>query len=224
MSARQPWAAGLIDIQLRAASADDREAVARFLAAMDGEGLYQRHFAHGDAPNLALLSRVAAVDQRDRVVVLAVDGHGEVIAHAEYVAADARAEFALMVLPRFRALGIGRRLLQALQGIASAAGQRELHGIIQASNTGALKLTLNSGFRVIPGGDATSVIVSRQLPSADFADAEWAGADRHPIPDFHHDPDRTPLHRRLVQGTPFRARGGQVQRLAADAVGGGQEA
>jgi GNAT superfamily N-acetyltransferase len=196
MSARQPWATGLMDIQLRAATTNDRESVARLLARMDGEGLYQRHFAHGDAPNQALLDRVAAVDQRDRVVVLAVDGNGEVIAHAEYVATDARAEFALMVLPSFRTLGIGRRLLQGLQGIASASGQRELHGIIQASNTGALKLTLNSGFRVIPGGDATSVIVSRQLPSAAPGDALWAGADQYPKPDIHHDPDRTPLHRR----------------------------
>jgi GNAT superfamily N-acetyltransferase len=224
VSTREPWAADLTDVWLRAANADDHAAVARFLAAMDREGLYQRHFSHGDAPNQALLDRLAAIDGRDRLVVLAVDGNGEVIAHAEYVAEHARAEFALMVLPRFRTLGVGKRLLKALLASATATGQRELHGVIQASNTGALKLTTHHGFRVIPGGDATTVIVSRQLPPADDADASRAGAARHPNPELHHDPHRTPLYRRPGPGTPLRTRGRQVQRLAADTVGGGKEA
>ena len=61
MTARQPWAAEMTEFQLRAAIPQDRERVAGFLAAMDREGLYQRHFAHGEAPNLALLNRLDAV-------------------------------------------------------------------------------------------------------------------------------------------------------------------
>ncbi|MDZ4254802.1 MAG: GNAT family N-acetyltransferase [Sulfuritalea sp.] len=226
MSARQPWATDIPKVEVRTAGAGDRQHVAGFLAAMDRAGLYQRHFSHGEAPNQALLRRLDAVDQRDRVALLAVDLDGEVLGHGEYVAADSKAEFAFMVLPQYRAQGIGGRLLQALLDIAVAVGQEEMHGIIQAGNTQALKLTLKHGFRVIPGDDPTAVIVSRQLRPAMLAAP--AGADcstaLYPFPPNRHDPDRTPLHRRPGPGAPLRARRGQMQCLAADAVGGGQEA
>ncbi|MCM2308888.1 MAG: GNAT family N-acetyltransferase [Sulfuritalea sp.] len=226
MSARQPWAADFREVEVRTAGAGDRQQVADFLSAMDRPGLYQRHFSHGEAPNLALLRRLDAVDQRNRVALLAVGFDGRVLGHGEYVAADGGAEFALMVLPRRRAQGIGSRLLQALLDIAVAAGQQEMHGIIQAGNTQALKLTLKHGFGVVSGDDPTTVIVSRQLKPALPADP--AGSDRsdasYPFPPIRHDPDRTPLHRRPGPGAPLRACGGQMQCLAADAVGGGQEA
>ncbi|MBI3095738.1 MAG: GNAT family N-acetyltransferase [Rhodocyclales bacterium] len=226
MSARQPWAVDFLAAQVRTADAGDCEQVADFLAAMDRAGLYQRHFSHGDAPNLALLRRLEAVEQRDRVAVLAVGRDGAVLGHGEYVATDGKAEFALMVLPQHRAQGIGGGLLQALLEIALAVGQKEMHGIIQAGNTQALKLTLNHGFRVIPGDDPTAVIVSRQLRPATLADPAGADCNSAPysFPPIRHDPDRTPLHRRPGPGAPLRARGGQMQCLAADAVGGGQEA
>ncbi|MDP3513471.1 MAG: GNAT family N-acetyltransferase [Sulfuritalea sp.] len=226
MSARQPWAVDFLEVEIRPAGAGDREQMAGFLAAMDRAGLYQRHFSHGEAPNLALLRRLDAVDRRDRVAVLAVGFDGRVLGHGEYVAADGRAEFALMVLPRHRAQGIGGRLLQALLDIAVAAGQEEMHGIIQAANTQALKLTLKHSFGVIPGDDPTTVIVSHQLKPAlpaDPADSAYS-ATSYPLPPICHDPDRTPLHRRPGPGASLRARGGQVQCVPADAVGGGQEA
>ncbi len=197
MSGRQPWALDAAQIRLRTARADDGERVARFLAAMDRDGLYQRHFAHGGAPNLALLARLAASDLRDRVGILALDQGGEVLGHAEYVAIDGSAEYALMLLPRVRGLGLGRRLLAALLEIAIAAGQRELHGIIQAGNTPALQLSLRMGLRVVPGADRTAVIVSRELAPARFAASGWdrPGAADYQTPPALHDPDRTPLHR-----------------------------
>lgn len=197
MSARQPWALDARQIRLRTAGPDDSERVARFLAAMDRDGLYQRHFAHGEAPNLALLARLAASDLRDRVGILALDQDGEVVGHAEYVAIAGRAEYALMLLPRVRGLGLGRRLLAALIEIATAAGQHELHGIIQAGNTPALQLSLRMGLRIVPGADSTTVIVSRQLAPAQFAaigQSRSGAADYQTLPALH-DPDRTPLHR-----------------------------
>ncbi|WP_310449424.1 GNAT family N-acetyltransferase [Sulfuritalea sp.] len=209
MSARQPWAADFLEVEVRPAGASDRNQVAGFLAAMDRAGLYQRHFSHGEAPNLALLRRLDAVDWRDRVAVLAVGFNGQVLGHGEYVAADGRAEFALMVLPQYRAHGIGGRLLQALLGIAVAAGQQEMHGIIQAGNTQALKLTLKHGFGIVSGDDPTTVIVSRSLKPALPADP--AGSDHsdvsYPLPPIRHDLDRTSLHRRPGPGAPLRARG-----------------
>lgn len=195
MSARQPWA-DPAQFQVRAVSGKDHDRIARFLAAMDRDGLYERHFAHGEAPNLALLRRMEALDQRDRVAVLAIGPDGDVLGHAEYVAEHGAAEFALMVLPLFRVRGIGRRLLHALQQIAAAVGQREMHGIIQASNTRALQLVRNSGFRLTPGDDRTTVIASRQLSPSQS------------LPFIRHDPDRTSLHRRPGPGAPLRAGGG----------------
>lgn len=197
MNARLPWTAESVPIRLRTASPEDHDRVARFLAAMDRQGLYQRHFAHGEAPNLALLARLAATDGIDRVAVLALGQDGEVVAHAEYVAMNGSAEYALMVLPALRGLGLGRRLLAALLDIAAAAGQREMHGIIQAGNTAAQQLSLKLGFRRVPGADRTSVIVSRDLAPAQFAATvgNRSGADSYPIAPALHDPDRTPLHR-----------------------------
>jgi GNAT superfamily N-acetyltransferase len=198
MSARQPWTDEFMPIRLRTAGAEDHERVARFLAAMDRDGLYQRHFAHGEAPNLALLSRLAATDGIGRVAVIALNHVGEVLAHAEYVATDGGAEYALMVLPQLRGIGLGRRLLAALQELAAAAGQRQMHGIVQAGNTPAIQLALKLGFRVAPGADRTTVIVSRDLEPARLAATvgRRSGAEHYLPPSALHDPDRTPLYRR----------------------------
>jgi GNAT superfamily N-acetyltransferase len=210
VSARQPWAADPSEIRLSPAAVDDRDRVGRFLLAMDREGLYQRHFAHGDAPNQALLRRIDMVDGADRVALLATTADAAVIGHGEYVATEGSAEFALMVLPAFRTRGIGRRLLAALVEIATEAGQREMHGIIQAGNTRALQLALERGFRVVPGADRATVIVSRQLlPSlAEPFPRHGIGIDRNPTIFISHDPDRTPLHRRPGPRAPLRAGGG----------------
>ena len=207
MSARQPWAPELMEFRLRSAEPRDRSRVSRFLAAMDREGLYTRHFAHGEAPNLALLDRIDALGQGARAVVLAVDRDGEVLGHGEYVAEHGAAEFAFMVLPRHRVRGIGTALLRALLDIGTAAGATRMHGMIQASNTRALTLVRKNGFRVVRSDDATVVIVSRDLTPGSQARPEQA-AERYPLPFICHDSDRTPLYRRLGPRAPLRAGGG----------------
>lgn len=199
MSARQPWTDQLLPIRLRTAGPEDHERVAHFLAAMDRDGLYQRHFAHGEGPNLALLSRLAAADGIDRVAMIALNHGGEVLAHAEYVATDDGVEYALMVLPELRGHGLGRRLLAALQELAAAAGQQRMQGMIQAGNTPAIQLALKLGFRVVPGADRATVIVSRDLAPERFAATvvDHSGAEPDSLPPALHDPDRTPLYRRL---------------------------
>jgi GNAT superfamily N-acetyltransferase len=92
-----------------------------------------RHFAHGEAPNHALLGRLAGADGHDRVVLLGVGAGGTVIGHAEYVAEAGAAEFALMVAPPWRDCGVGKALLAVLLATAADAGQRKMHGLIQAS-------------------------------------------------------------------------------------------
>lgn len=148
---------------LRPAESKDKNAVGRFLAAMDREGLYQRYFSAGEAPNIALLQRMDMLDHLDRVALLAVDRGGGILAHGEYVADSSTAEFALMVSPLFRLQGIGTRLLRALMNSARDAGQRKMVGIVQAVNTQALRLILRNGFRAAPGDDRTTVVVSMEL-------------------------------------------------------------
>ncbi|MCF8177984.1 MAG: GNAT family N-acetyltransferase [Sulfuritalea sp.] len=196
MIARRPRVAYPRPIPVRSAVPSDRDRVSRFLAAMDRDGLYKRHFAHGEALNLALLQRLETVDHRSRVAVLALGHDGEVAGHAEYATENGSAEFALMVLPRFRARGIGKRMLQALLDIALAAGLPEMHGMIQASNGSAIRVAIECGFRIVPGDDRAVVIVSREI------------AAPKPSPDPLHDPDRTPLHRRFGSRAPLRAGGG----------------
>lgn len=195
MTARAPGleaAAGL-----RRARPGDRTEVAAFLARMDKAGLYQRHFAHGDAPNMDLLRRLDAADGPGRLVLLAIDAAGTVIGHAEYVADGMGAEFALMVLPGRRSQGLGHRLLLGLLAAAEMAGLGELHGLIQAGNDAAIRLVRMAGFHIRPGADRTTVVVSRRLYSApEPAFTLLAAASDLPSPNLvRHDLDRVPLHR-----------------------------
>ena len=210
MSARQPWADSLLAPSLRQASPRDREGVARFLAAMDREGLYARHFAHGEAPNQALLRRLDLLDQQDRVAILAIGDDGAVVGHAEYVAEGGEAEFAIILLPLLRGGGLGTRLLRALVEAARSAGQTRLHGVVQSANTPALQMALRNGFRVLPGDDARVVIVSRALEAASptWSSSFLVAAHGQLDSARHHDFDRTPLYRRAEPGTPLRAGGG----------------
>ncbi|MBI5108379.1 MAG: GNAT family N-acetyltransferase [Rhodocyclales bacterium] len=196
MSARQPWATAETGLCVRRAISADRAALADFLAAMDKDGLYERHFAHGDAPNAALLGRLANAEGRNRVVLLGVGADATVIGHAEYVAEAGAAEFALMVAPAWRDCGLGKALLAALLAAATAAGQREMHGLIQSTNTRALMVARKHGFGIRSGEDRRTVIVSRPLApwlAAGSSESE-PGTTSDMLDPVHHDPDRTALH------------------------------
>lgn len=197
MSAREPWADAAA-FAIRAAGCADRFEVASLLARMDQDGLYERHFAHGEAPNLALLRRLDAADGRERVSLLAVGADDTAIGHAEYVAADGVAEFALLVLPGARDQGVGRALLAALIERATRVGLGEMHGVIQATNTRAIQLSRKLGFGVRPGEDRRTVLVSRPLRAASESAERSpdAGACAIPPNPTSHDPDRIPLCRR----------------------------
>lgn len=210
MNARRRWMATPAQIPVRSAVPSDRDRVAQFLASMDRDGLYQRHFAHGEAPNQFLLQRLDAVDHRHRVAVLALGNDGDVVGHGEYVAENAAAEYAIMVLPWFRARGIGKRMLLALLDIATAARLDRMHGMIQASNGGAMKVARDCGFKVVPGGDRAVVIVSRLLPASAHAAPEQSAAASaaYPLTPHPDDPDRTPLHSRFGSRAPLWTGGG----------------
>ena len=197
MNARQTWEPAGTALQVRRALPADRAILADFLANMDRDGLYERHFAHGEAPNLALLDRLEKTGSNNRAVILAFRADGSVIGHAEYVAEAAAAEFALMVLPTWRDCGVGGTLLDCLLEAAAGEGQLEMHGLIQATNTRAISLARKRGFRIQAGDDRTTVIVSRSLVQqpAENLSLPWPGATIVLPEGIEHDPDRTPLHR-----------------------------
>lgn len=227
MSARQPWATRRHQqCDIRSAVPSDRGRVEHFLAAMDRYGLYQRHFAHSEAANQALLTRMGLIDHRQRVAVLALAQDGNVIGQGEYVAENGAAEFALMVLPQYRAHGIGTQMLQALLDIALAAGMDSMHGMIKAANGGAIRVARVCGFQAAAGDDRAVVIVSLTLPARVHAAPHRPAAETpdYPPTAYRHDPDRIPLHRRAGPRAPFWAGGGQVQRVPTDALGSGEEA
>lgn len=171
MTARPAWALTPARSCVRLANPDDRDGVAAFLAAMEPEGLYARHFSVGTAPNLVLLDRLDSVDHHDHVVVLHIGHDGQLLGHAEYVSENGEAEFAMIVLPKLRGCGIGSQMLAELVDIASAAGHHEMHGIIQATNVPMLKLASRSGFEVKSGTDRSTVIVHRNLPAVETGQA-----------------------------------------------------
>lgn len=196
MNARQAWEGYKTEMRVRRAAPADRAILAEFLGRMDRDGLYERHFAHGEAPNLALLGRLEKTGSSNRAVILAVGADGSVVGHAEYVAEAAAAEFALMVLPSWRDCGVGGALLDFLMEAAVKEGQLEMHGLIQATNTRAIRLARKRGFRIRAGDDRTTVIVSRPLVQqpAENLSAPWPGATIVLPEGIEHDPDRTSLH------------------------------
>lgn len=197
MNAPEPRQFNVAPATLRAANRFDSAGVALFLARMDPEGLYERHFAHGEAPNLALLGRLGQLDGVRRHASVAVDAAGNIVGHAEYVADGDEAEYAMLVLPGWRDRGLGRALLQALIKRACDANLRTLHGMILATNTRAIALTRGMGFKLQPGDDRRTVIVSCRLSEMPaLRAARQSGLAVLPQETLHHDPDRTSIHRR----------------------------
>jgi len=82
------------------------------------------------------------------------------------------AMFALNVLPQFSGCGIGRRLVEELEGWARAAGKRRLTTFIQAHNARGLRFAERVGFRqevlspnyaIIDGRVAAQVLLGKLL-------------------------------------------------------------
>lgn len=169
----ETWVVGSdAGVFIRPALREDRALVACFLSQLGEASHYQRHFQHGEAPDLDLLRRLDAVDylQRMALVAVAVAGSREVaIAHAEYVVEDNRAELAMVVADGWQRRGLGSHLLRRLMHCAELAGLQEIHGQVLATNEPMIRLALRSGFRVQRGDDARLVTIRRALSAQNSA-------------------------------------------------------
>jgi L-amino acid N-acyltransferase YncA len=159
-------------VRTRAAGIPDREGVARLLREMDRHGLYQRHFAHGEGPNLALLARFEQLGHGRHAMVVAQTADGRIIGHGEYAPADDGVEFALMVQPQWRQQGIARAMLKRLCRLAADAGEREISGLVKADNLAMLRLARQLGFEVWPSDEPSVLKISRALRAVD---STWRG-------------------------------------------------
>jgi acetyltransferase len=169
----ETWVVGSdAGVFIRPALREDHDLVARFLSSLGKDSHYQRHFQHGAAPDLDLLQRLDAVDYRRRMALVAVTVAGSrevVVAHAEYVAEDGRAELAMVVADGWQRRGLGSHLLRRLMHCAALAGLREIHGQVLASNEPMIRLARRSGFQVLRGDDARLVVIRRALNGPDAA-------------------------------------------------------
>lgn len=176
----ETWVVGSdAGVFIRPALREDRALVARFLSLLNEASHYQRHFQHGEAPDLDLLRRLDAVDylQRMALVAVTVAGSREVaIAHAEYVVEDNRAELAMVVADGWQRRGLGSHLLRRLMHCAALAGLEEIHGQVLATNEPMIRLALRSGFEVRRGGDARLVLIRRALNGQNSACAAESNA------------------------------------------------
>jgi acetyltransferase len=162
--------ASLSTIRTRAAGIPDRAGVARLLGEMDRHGLYQRHFAHGEGPNLALLARFDQLGQLSHsrhAMVVAQTVDGRIIGHGEYAPADDGVEFALLVQPEWRQRGVARAMLERLCRLAARAGEPEMSGLVKADNLSMLRLARHLGFEVGPSDEAGVLKITRSLRDAD---------------------------------------------------------
>lgn len=175
MLAARPYPAHLMEtwvvgsdsgVFIRPALREDHNLVARFLSSLGADSHYQRHFQHGEAPDLDLLLRLGMVDYRQRMALVAVSVAGSrevVVAHAEYVAEGERAELAMVVADGWQRRGLGSHLLRRLMHCAALAGLKEIHGQVLATNEPMIRLARRSGFQLLRGDDARLVVIRRVL-------------------------------------------------------------
>jgi acetyltransferase len=181
MLAARPYPAHLMEtwvvgsdsgVFIRPALREDHGLVARFLSSLGADSHYQRHFQHGEAPDIDLLQRLDRVDYRQRMALVAVSVAGSrevVVAHAEYVAEGEAAELAMVVADGWQRRGLGSHLLRRLMHCAALAGLKEIHGQVLATNEPMIRLARRSGFQVLRGDDARLVVIRKALSTPDAA-------------------------------------------------------
>lgn len=157
-------------VVLRPVRPEDEPMIAALLAGLSTDSRYQRHFAFGTGPDLALLARMRGADYTQILGLVAVtveNGLETIIGLAEYAALGDNAEFAMVVADHWQRRGLGARMLDALIRCAESAGIAELYGHTMATNRGMAGLARRLGFSISRGDDASVLRLSLQLPHDD---------------------------------------------------------
>jgi len=157
---------------VRAASAQDRDALRRFFHDLSPGSRRNRFFAAGEPPQ-AIVDRFAESFEDDHALTLVacrhVDGEVRIIAVATYIGlTDTAAEVAFAVDDRFQGKGIGTLLLERLAARAAAHGFQRFHATTLEGNDAMREVFRDSGFQIRSRSTAGTVEVQLSLsPSAD---------------------------------------------------------
>lgn len=139
-------------VLVRPMHASDREAEARFIAALSPRARRFRFLGHVGPPGDALLDRLTHPDPASEAafVALAPDGAGDRIIGVSRYASDAdgtRCECAVAVADAWQDRGLGMALMRHLVEVARGRGIATLYCIEDRGNTRMADLALRLGFR-----------------------------------------------------------------------------
>lgn len=154
-------------ISVRPAVPGDEELVASFYAHVSPEDLRYRFLSAVKTVNSAQIREFTHGDHLYRETFLAFEeGKGTPVASAT-IAADElldAAEIAISVHRDYKARGIAWTLVRHLAGFAHSLGIKTLRSIESRSNTSALALEREIGFRTLPfRDDATLMLVEADV-------------------------------------------------------------
>lgn len=143
-------------LQIRSIRPDDKAALAGAFRQLSGDSVHSRFLVYKKGLTEAELAYLTEVDFVHHVSLVATLPELEpegIVGVARYILINQEpaapvAEFALVVVDRYQALGIGTVLLKHLANIAREAGVRTFEAFILRENTHIRELFEHCGFRV----------------------------------------------------------------------------
>ena len=171
-------------IHLRPIRPEDAVMETAFITELSEESRYRRFLSLVRHVTPEMIARFTQIDYDREMALIAVpeapDGREAIVAVGRYVreADPTSAEFGIVVADLWHGRGLAKRLMHRLMTCARAAGVRELHGLILASNDPMLALMRDLGFTVEPApDDPLDVIATKALWMRRRSDDPGSGPD-----------------------------------------------
>jgi acetyltransferase len=157
------YAAGGQHFTIRPIRPEDAEAHAQFFARLPREDVRFRFFSAMRELSPERMARLTQVDYDREIAFVAVrDPSGETVGVSRLVReAGTEAEFAIVVQPDVKGIGLARHLMQRLLDWARAHGVAEIVGQVLADNAPMLAFVRRFGFEVHRMPDEDGVVEAR---------------------------------------------------------------
>ena len=167
-SACRPASRRASPVQIRSLVPADRARYVDFLGALAPDDLYLRMMGSAAPPDSDRITELLAADGEQTVALAALEPNGALVGvvRAAVDAANASAEFALIVRSQLKRRGLGTVLLRALLERLLTLGVRRVVGHTFAHNEALLRLAQDAGFGVSPGDDGMTRKVTLALRPA----------------------------------------------------------
>lgn len=151
--------------EIRPIRPEDAEAHQRLFARLSPEDVRRRFFSAMRALTAEQIMRMAEIDYEREMALIAVDSaSGETNGVARLVRSDTdgrEAEFAVLVEPAAKGLGLGSRLMRALIDWAREQGVAEIVGQVLAENTPMIAFSRALGFTITRSAEEPDVVEAR---------------------------------------------------------------